>query len=293
MQPEQVTIIGAGAAGIAAAIQLKRWGISPIVLEKAHIGGLLVNANLVENYPGYPQGISGPELVALFQAQMERIGVEVSFEEVLEVDYQDRFLVRTSKRQFASRYLIIASGTSPKPFPEIEIHDDITNRVVSEIHPLLNLTGITVAIVGAGDAAFDYAINLSTNTNKVTILNRTNKRKCLPLLWERCQKLPQIEYVENISVKSMSRSDGGVILECQTPKGDWELKVDYVILAIGRVEQRGFLSTRLEAIVSELESKGILYFAGDVKNGIFRQTSIAVGDGVKAAMKICRKLETT
>ncbi len=292
MTTENVTIIGAGPAGIAAAIQLTRWGVKPVIVEKHHIGGLLVNANLVENYPGFPEGISGFELVKLFTSQMERIGVTVSFEEVTEIDYDTDFIISTSKRDFASKMVVVASGTRPKPFDAIEIPQGLSNRVFSEIHSLTSLNDKQITIVGAGDAAFDYALNLSQR-NSVTILNRSANTKCLPLLWERSQNSSNITYIENTRISGMKQSQEGITISCQNTHRDWELEADYVIFSIGREPQREFLSSRFEEYSPDLERDGRLYFVGDVKNDIYRQTSIAVGDGVRAAMRICQILKET
>ncbi len=292
MTTENVTIIGAGPAGIATAIQLKRWGIDPVLLEKSHIGGLLVNANLVENYPGFPHGISGWELARLFESQIAAIGVTVTFKEVLELDYDKNFIIKTPDEEFTSKIVVIASGTSPKMFDGYEIPDNAADRIFYEVHSLTSLSNKKIAIVGAGDAAFDYALNLSRK-NEVSIINRSDNLKCLPLLRERSQKSSKITYLENTRISSLKRSAKGMALSCQSTHEDWELEVDYVIFAIGRVPQREFLSNRFEENASNLERDGMLYFAGDVKNDIYRQISIAVGDGVRAAMRICQILKET
>ncbi|MFO8100801.1 MAG: NAD(P)/FAD-dependent oxidoreductase [Dehalococcoidia bacterium] len=291
MQTEKVTIIGAGPGGIAAAIQLKRWGIEPVLLEKDHVGGLLVNANLVENYPGFPQGISGPELIRLFESQMQHTGVTVSFEEVLQVDYDQNFILKTSRREFGSRFVIIASGTRPRPFTTFEIPANAAERVFYEVYQLVELKGQRIAIIGAGDAAFDYALNLAGRENEITILNRKAKPKCLPLLWERAQQSSRITYDEDTSITDIQRSGEGLELKCGNSRGDWELGADYVILAIGRNPQDDFLSGQLRKRTQKLENEGLLYFVGDVKNDIYRQATIAIGDGVRAAMRICQMLE--
>jgi len=285
-----VIIIGAGPGGIATAIQLKRYGIEPFVLEKNHIGGLLLNANLVENYPGFPQGIPGIDLVKLFEAQLKEVGVTVQFSEVLRLDHQESFIVGTGGGKLYSRIVVIASGTKPRRFTEVEIPAEAAERVLYEVHPIAGVNGKRIVIIGAGDAAFDYALSLGRN-NEVTILNRGQRRRCLPLLWERAEKSPQITYRENTAIAAIKSSRDGLLLSAKGSVGEWELPADYVISATGRVRQADYFSERLVGKTAELEGQGLLYFVGDVKNDIYRQTAIAVGDGVHAAMKIYRGLQ--
>jgi len=282
-----VAIIGAGPGGIAAAIQLKRYGIEPSILEKSHIGGLLVNANLVENYPGFPGGISGADLVKLFDSQLREVGVAVQFSEVLHLDHQESFIIETEGGKLYSRIAVVASGTRPRRFTGVEIPPEAAERVFYEVHPIAGVNGKRIAIIGAGDAAFDYALNLGRQ-NEVTILNRGQKKRCLPLLVERAERCLGISYRENTVIAAIKGWRHGLVLDIKGPAGKWELSADYVIFAIGRVSQLDYFSERLTKMASELEERGLLYFVGDVKNDIYRQSSIAVGDGVHTAMKIYR-----
>lgn len=288
MKLEDVAIVGAGPAGVAAALQLKRFGFEPVVFEREHIGGLLVNAHLVENYPGFPEGIRGADLAKLFEAQLRRVGVSVRFEEVIALDYTDVFRIQTSRRLFTSRIVVIASGTRHRLLEGITIAGNAASRILFEVHPIAEAEGKTVAIVGAGDAAFDYALNLSRR-NRVIVLNRTARRRCLPLLWERARRIPQISYRENAVLTAVGENGERLSLTGTQPGGTWELEADYVILAIGRIPRLDFLSEGLKARMARLEEEGRLYQIGDVKNGLYRQVSIAVGDGVRAAMSICER----
>lgn len=290
MKTEDVVIIGAGPAGIATAIQLKRWGLNPVLLEKKHVGGLLVNANLVENYPGFPGGIAGIDLVELMKSHLENVGAVVTMNRVFQLDYDKNFIIETSDERYRSKFVVTASGTKPKPFDGFEISPDVADRVGYEVYPIAGVEGKRIAVAGAGDAAFDYALNLARG-NEVFVVNRGDVTKCLPLLWNRVRDVAGITYHENTQIQAIAKSENGVILTCEDEQGDWELAVDYVIFAIGRMAQLGFLSERLKQKASVLEGEGLLHFVGDVKNDIYRQTSIAVGDGVRAAMKICEKLQ--
>jgi len=295
MKVEQVIIIGAGPAGLATAIQLKRYGVHPLLFEGAQAGGLLRNANLVENYPGFPAGISGLSLVKLFMQQAQNFGIDVTNEEVIELSYeQDLFQVKTERQDsYASRLAVIATGTKPMHFTGLVIPEELKVRVFYEVYDLLQTESKYIVIVGSGDAAFDYALNLSRK-NRITILNRGEEPKCLPLLWERTLKVSAITYRNNTKVYQLSNdSKGGMLLDCRTPAGGIQYHADYLVGAIGREARLDCLSKTMLQQTRLLEDQGVLYMIGDVKNGIYRQTSIAVGEGVMTAMKICHKLKET
>ena len=288
MKPDEVVIVGAGPAGMTAAIQLRRYGIPFILLEKERVGGLLWNANLVENYPGFPAGVSGSKLVSLIEKQMERIGVEVTFDSVLRLESTEiGFRVSTLQAEYKPRFVLVASGTKPNPF-SVDIPDIAKGLVFSDVYPLLTVSKKRIVIIGAGDAAFDYALNLVKKGNFVTILNRGGEVKCLRLLWERAMADPAIEYraetpVSKVDFDTTPPDRGGEIagrLRVQTEAGE-SLETDYLLFAIGRVPQIDFLSDEL--VHRNVEG---LYFVGDVKNSLFRQAAIAAGDGLRAAMEI-------
>ena len=294
MKVEEVIIIGAGPAGLATAIQLERYGVHPLLFERAAAGGLLRNANLVENYPGFPVGISGLDLVNLFMQQAQNLGIDVTNEEVIELSYdKGLFQVKTAQNNYASRLAVIATGTKPLRFTDLVNPEDLTDRVFYEVYDLLQTENKHIIIVGSGDAAFDYALNLSRK-NRITILNRGEQPKCLPLLWERAQKVSAITYRNNTEVyQLMKDSKEGILLDCRIPAGGIQYHTDYLIGATGREARLDCLSKTILQQARSLEDRGVLYMIGDVKNGIYRQTSIAVGEGVMTAMKICHQLKET
>lgn len=288
----EVAIIGAGPAGLAAAIQLRRYGIEALLFEQDQPGGLLLNANLVENYPGFPNGIRGSNLVKLFLQQAERAGVVITFErvEALRID-GSTFILETSRTSYQAEIVVIASGTRANNLTDVIIDSQAQDRVVYEIYPLVGLQGNRIAIIGAGDAAFDYALNLAKR-NQVLVLNRSQARKCLPLLWERSLKASNIAYRENVIVEMVkSTQERKLLLSCQNPSGEEKIMVDYLVGAIGRRPQLGFLTGEVKAKLPELAGEGKLHVIGDAGNDIYRQTSIAVGQGILASMQINHKLE--
>jgi thioredoxin reductase (NADPH) len=294
MQVEDVIIVGAGPAGLATAIQLKRYGVNPLLFEREQVGGLLRNANLVENYPGFPRGITGIKLVSLFAHQAANLHIKVTDQEVITLDYkQGLFQAECCSNSYASRIAVIATGTKPLLIGDLSIAESLNERVFYEVRRLLHLEGKCVAIIGSGDAAFDYALNLARK-NQVIMLNRGEKPKCLPLLWERAQQVTSISYKNNSRVTNLTKDQkGGMLVDCQYPGGELQFHADYLIGAIGREARLDCLSETVLQQASTLEGQSALYMVGDVKNGIFRQSSIAVGEGILAAMKIYRYLKET
>lgn len=288
---EDVIIIGAGPAGIAAVIQLRRYGIEPLIFEKNRIGGLLKNADIVENYPGFPDGISGRKMIAALKKHLGDSD-QLCFEDVIELDFEDNlFSVISTGRTIKSRIAIVASGTAPVEFSDIPIPDAGKNRIMYEIFPIIDEKKKKIAIVGAGDAAFDYALNLGKN-NKIVILNRGDKLRCLPILRKRAEALDKIDYLEDIKISSINlNTDDRLSITCARDGNEFEIPADYLVFAIGRIPATRFFSNRLNDNRGRLENDGLLYMIGDVNNGLYRQTAIATGDGIKAAMKIAVKLK--
>jgi thioredoxin reductase (NADPH) len=297
MQTCDVTIIGCGPAGIAAAMQLRRMGESPLVFEASRVGGLLLDANLVENYPGFPDGIGGPELVGRMRDQLEHQAPNIIPEEVTRLDVLKNgpdsaggFQLVTDEREVHCRLVLIASGTRAKKPEGITIPDDVSGRVYSEVYPMGDVRDKHVVVVGSGDAAFDYAIKLS-RVNRVSILSRSVRTRCLPLLRERAERIDSIEYYGETLPTDLENLRGDRIrLTGDRPGGEFSIDADYVLLAIGREPRLDFLTDRLAVRLDALQSQGLLHLIGDVGRGIMRQTAIAVGDGVRAAMEAHTKL---
>lgn len=287
MDIHPVIIIGGGPAGLAAAMQLERQGISPLVFERQRVGGLLWNANWVENYPGFVEGITGPDLVKLFHDQALRLGVKIVLEEVIKAEFQDGlFRIATKGLDYQSKLLVSASGTVPIEFSLEMSSEEIKERLFSEVGPISHVQDKQIIIIGAGDAALDYALNLSRK-NRVTILNRGNRIKGLNLLWERVQKRSAISYFNNTEINSITLDDGGnLLLLGNREGGELKLTGDFLITAIGRKPEYSFAGDSIIEGRDQLEKERKLFLIGDLINGSFRQTSIAVADGVRTAMII-------
>lgn len=285
-------VIGAGPAGIAAAIQLKRCGIEPLLLERNEAGGLLRNAALVENYPGFPGGIGGRELAELFTIQLAAAGVEITAGEVRNLEYDgNTFLIETPEETYAAESVVIASGTKPKRAEGIMIEGKIRGRVLTEVVPLYGAHESKIVIIGAGDAAFDYACSLS-RTNEVTILGRSERPRCIPVLRERCGANPSVSWMPGVAVSALRACGAVVELDYSTLNdgSNLTMQADYVILAVGREPSLDFLAGDVKERLDEFARARKLLLAGDVGNGRMRQTAISVGDGVRAAMEIAASM---
>jgi thioredoxin reductase len=258
-----------------------------LILERSHIGGLLRNANLVENYPGFPGGIRGPKLVSRIEEQAQRLDVNIFFEEALVTDFEDGlFRIETCERSLSARFLIAATGTQAIKLPEDQLGPGLEDKVFSEVYPLVECSGKKIVIIGGGDAAFDYALNLA-GENQVRILIRGEEFKALPLLIKRAQAHPDVTIQSGIEVDIIELDqDGKLHLSLNNPDGQTRLTSDFLIAAIGREPDTSFASPSIIKQMDRLQEERQLYLIGDLKNGAFRQTAIAVGDGLMAAMEI-------
>ncbi|MCK4718836.1 MAG: NAD(P)/FAD-dependent oxidoreductase [Thermoplasmata archaeon] len=269
-------VIGAGPAGLAAATQLARTDQSVLVLERKRLGGLLWNANLVENYPGFPGGIGGQELASLMVEQARQAGVRFEMEEVMELT-EDAvgFVVVGRENEWKTRTVILAAGTCPKKpiFRGLEtLGQGAVEYEVADLPE--NLEEKEVLVVGGGDAAFDHALNIVSRGGKAVICHKGERAGALALLVRRASEEKSIDVL------------AGVALEGCEPGGRWVLAslssgevldVDHILLACGRVAN--------DRLLAEPLPRG-LFPIGDMVNGHYRQAAIAVGDGLRAAMRI-------
>lgn len=288
---KQVVVIGAGPAGLAAGMQLSRSGVDVLLYEKKRVGGLLWNANLVENYPGFPRGVRGPKLVRLMEQQAQNLGVRICLEEVKALFYHHGlFRLESENSDCRAQIVVLATGTRPRRLPMVEALQGTPQRTYYEVAPLLEVRGCRVAVVGAGDAAFDYALNLARH-NQVVIFNRSRRTRCLPLLQQRAAVQPAISYHDETRVTQVLHLGEALQVTTQSPAGSQTESYDYLLAAIGREPEQSVMQTILKEETQALEGEGLLYRIGDLCSGITRQTAIAVGQGLRAAMQIQRKLE--
>lgn len=290
MNTSDIAIIGAGPAGIAAALQLARFEVHPFIYEADRPGGLLYEAGLVENYPGFPKGIAGPELAERIAASLDDSKATLYPHEVAAVEYDGavfRVTALDSEAEFSK--LVIAAGTRPRMLEGIELEDGTSEEIQYSIRALRDSEGQEIAIIGAGDAAFDWALTLARR-NDVTILQRSGSPRCNPALLRRVRESERITVLEGTSVKAVSRSESGRFALSLFGGGCLlrdRMTADNVLAAVGREPRLECLSESIIGRAEELAAAGRMRFAGDVVNGLRRQTAIAAGDGVRAAMDLC------
>lgn len=292
-QINEVTIVGAGPAGIAAAIYLKRAELHPTILEKNELGGLLRNAYLVENYPGFPGGISGCTLAEQFVEQLHTVGVSITKSGVKHVHHHDdKFLIETDQGRLVSSAILIATGTIPRKL-EIPGSASIEGiRLFYEPQSIpLGENGVKkrILVIGGGDIAFDYTLTLLNRGHDVNIISRS-KPMCLPLLQERVIKNGVTIHTMCVPEEIVEDRDD-ILLRCRRNDHIEELLFDFIVVACGRDPNTSFLSPTLKKCfdnTSDFPKTALpgLYFAGDVIRGTYRQTGIAVGDGIHAAMMV-------
>jgi len=292
--PEQVKVIivGAGPAGIAAAIYLRRAGWDPLVLEEGRQGGLLREANLVENYPGFPEGVKGAELADLMEEQADNLGIKFERSRATRIASEGgSFCVETETTTFTSDILVVATGTVPKK-TAIVGQDKVGANVhygISSLLPVLS-QGMRVVVLGGGDAAFDYAINISDRRCAAHVVSRSAPT-CLQLLRDRAVERG-ITVLEGYEPVRIGPLPNGVVLSLAHDGGQLDIECDHIVIAHGREPRVESLEDELKSSIAQAVDScprtnlSGLFAVGDVVRGLNRQAAIAVGDGVRAAMMI-------
>ncbi|TFH29917.1 MAG: NAD(P)/FAD-dependent oxidoreductase [Promethearchaeota archaeon] len=292
IDPPQVIIIGSGPAGISAAVQLIRAGISVMVIAKK-MDETYLNANLIENIITFPEGISGQEFHKVLQQCIRKFNIPIFNEEVILLQQDDAgFYLRTKQLTFQAPYVVVATGTKPKllsiPGEDLAFSE---SRLFYNIPPT-NPVEKAIVVMGSGDAAYDYALNLHQNGNKITMIQRTDRSYALSLLQTRVSRLSNIEILRSCKVSHITFQDQKLSVHCQVEQSSSELPIpcDLIFVAIGREPNTSFLEKSLQKRFNANQSIENLYYGGDVANGKYRQIALAMGDGVRIGMEISEKI---
>lgn len=277
-------IIGAGPAGLSCAIQAARQGLTLVLLEKERPGGQALAAHRIDNYPGFPDGVSGHQLMESFVRQAKLHSVPIRRETALKVRRsKEGFHTLTSAGETRSKTLIVASGLWPKKIGVPGEDEANGRRVFYYADPeLIPHEGKRVLILGGGDAAFDQAINFSRNAARVNIAMRSDLPRCVPTLLDAAMRRG-IEVLPGRKTISL-REVGGVL--CVGFSGIGTYACDILVACIGKERRFAFLDNDLNMS----ETPG-LFFAGDCCHEGNRHIAIAAGDGILSAMRAAKHLK--
>lgn len=303
---ENVIIIGTGCAGFTAAIYTGRANLNPLILSGSQPGGQLTTTTEVENFPGFPNGIMGPELMMNMQTQAEKFGARIDYATVESVTKTEagHFEIKTEDGTIRqARAVIIATGASPK-------HLGLPNEKGLIGHGLTSCAtcdgafyrNVPVCVIGGGDSACEEAMFLTKFASKVYLIHRRDTLRASKIMADRTLANAKIEPVWNSTVTEYLTDEKGemraVMLENLVTGEKSELELKCVFVAIGHVPNAGFLGDLVERDESGyiLQNGGTrtktegLFAAGDVADHVYRQAITAAGQGCAAALEAERYL---
>ncbi|MEM4290002.1 MAG: thioredoxin-disulfide reductase [Nitrososphaerota archaeon] len=299
-----IVIIGSGPAGYTAGIYAARANLRTLIIAGVTPGGQLMLTGLVENFPGFPEGVQGPELMDNMRLQAENAGVEIIYDDAVDVDFNTypRKIMTTDKTILA-RAVIIATGASAK-WLGLESERRLIGRGVSSCAtcdgPLFKGAKCAV-VIGGGDTAMEYALFLTKIVEKVVVVHRRDMLRASKILQERALNNPKIEFVWNSIVEEVLGKDRveGVRVRNKLTGEERVLPCNAVFVAIGHAPNTEFLKGKIHLdeagyvkVYNGLETnvKGV-FAAGDVHDKRYRQAVTAAGFGCMAAMEAIRFIE--
>jgi thioredoxin reductase (NADPH) len=300
---ERIVIIGSGPAGLTAAIYAARANLRPLVLAGGLYGGQLMLTTDVENYPGFPEGILGPELMIKFREQAERFGARVENVDVTSVDFAARpLIVRTDDAQHETKTVVVATGASAR-WLDIPGEERLRGRGVSSCATCDGafFRDKRIAVVGGGDSAMEEALFLTRFGSRVTIIHRRDRLRASKIMADRAHGHPKIDFVWDTAVEAVHGETHvtGLRLGNLVDGSTSDIETDALFVAIGHtpntavfggqldLDERGYVvspdgtSTNVEGV----------FVAGDVNDHRYRQAITAAGAGCRAAMDAEKYLE--
>jgi thioredoxin reductase (NADPH) len=306
MADRKVIIIGSGPAGLTAALYTARANLRPLLVEGIEAGGQLMLTTLVENWPGFRDGIMGPDLMTEMRVQAERFGTEVLSGNVERVDLRNRpfSIAFADGKTITTDALIIATGASAR-WLEIGCDRKLSGHGVSTCATCDGyfFRGKPIAVVGGGDSAMEEAIYLTRFASKVTVIHRRDSLRASKIMQDKAFANPKIEFIwdsEIADIKDVKRGEvtGIVVRNLKTGKLS-EVPLDGVFIAIGHTPNTALFRGQLELdeagyILTHHGSKTScpgVFAAGDVQDHIYRQAVTAAGSGCMAAIDAERYID--
>jgi len=296
---ENVIIIGSGPGGLSAAVYTAREEFKPLILGGSISGGQLMLTTIVENIPGFPEGIDGPEFINRLQKQALKFGARILNEDVIDVDFNSRpFKVKTNENTYEAHTLIIATGAKSRELG-IPSEKKFYGRGVSECAtcdaPLFKGKD-NVVVIGGGDTAMEDADFLTRYVKNVTIIHRRDAFRASKVMQERVLSNPKIKIIWNSGVEEIlgDKTVSGVRIINYKTNETSEISAQGVFLAIGRIPNTKFLEGKLklddqgyivtkDGIFTDIEG---VFALGDCADRFYKQAGTATGDGIKAALRV-------
>ncbi len=302
----KVVIIGSGPAGYTAAIYAARANLAPVMFTGLQAGGQLMLTTLVENYPGFVDGIDGPPLMETFREQAARFGTEMISEDVTSVDFSSRpFRVKTDDAEVEAHTVIIATGASAKLIG-LPSESKLMGRGVSTCATCdgFFFKDQNIMVVGGGDSAMEEALYLSRLGRQVQVVHRRDSLRASKIMQERALKNPKIEFIWDTAVDEVLDPAKGKVTAVRLKNlksgAVWETPVDGLFVAIGHQPNTAIFKGQIELHPNEYAkvkpgttqtSVPGVFAAGDVADFTYRQAVTAAGTGCMAALEAERYLE--
>jgi len=298
----EVIIIGGGPAGLTAAVYAARARLKTLILERETPGGELMNIDMVENYPGYPDGVLGPDLGSSIMMQAMKFGAELQLADVKQVlPGKGEQLLKTSQGEFLTKAVIIASGSHSKKIG-VPGEEGFTNKGVFYCATCdgPRFAGKAVAVAGSGDSGLSEALFLTAFVSKVLVIEILPQLMANKTLQERVLANPKIEVMYGTKIEAIRGNEHVEFLEISDVKTGQKssLKADGLLVRVGMAANTGYLKGTLamnavgQVMVSDLLETEIpgIFAAGDVRHNSSMQIVTAVGDGATAAMRMLKYL---
>jgi len=302
----KVVIIGSGPAGYTAAVYAARANLAPVMFTGIQPGGQLMLTTLVENYPGFVDGIDGPPLMETFRAQALRFGTEMIGDDVTEVDFSSRpFKVKSDDAALEAHTVIIATGASAKLIG-LANESKLMGRGVSTCATCdgFFFKDQNIMVVGGGDSAMEEALYLSRLGRQVQVVHRRDSLRASKIMQERALKNPKIEFVWDTAVEDVLDPAKGKVTAVRLKNlktgAQWETPVDGLFVAIGHQPNTAIFKGKIDLHPNEYvkvtpgttqTSVPGVFAAGDVADFTYRQAVTAAGTGCMAALEAERYLE--